>query len=113
ETIEVLKDASATAVYGSRGANGVVMITTKRGHVAGITDFTLSSTFGVSTITREVPMMTGVEFANYRRESYRNSNTASYATACANYASNPVPCDAVALDPTMRANLAAGVNTNW
>jgi len=113
ETIEVLKDASAAAVYGSRGANGVVMITTKRGTVAGITDFTLSSTWGSSRITHEVPMMTGTEFANYRRESYRNSNTASYATACANYATNPTPCDAVALDPTMRANLAAGVNTNW
>ena len=113
ETIEVLKDASAAAVYGSRGANGVVMITTKRGTPSGITDFTVSSTFGTSRITREVPMMNGVEFANFRRESYRNSNTASYATACANYMTNPAPCDAVALDPTMRANLAAGVSTNW
>lgn len=113
ETIEVLKDASAAAVYGSRGANGVVMIATKRGTLSGITDFTVSSTYGTSRITREVPMMTGQEFANYRRESYRNSNTASYATACANYMTNPAPCDAVALDPTMRANLAAGVNTNW
>jgi len=58
-------------------------------------------------------MMTGQEFANFRRESYRNSNTAAYATACANYATSATTCDAVALDPTMRANLAAGVNTNW
>ena len=58
-------------------------------------------------------MMNGQEFANFRRESYRNSNTASYAAACANYTTNAAPCDAVALDPTMRANLAAGVNTNW
>lgn len=113
ENIDVLKDASATAVYGSRGANGVVMITTKRGGFGGITDFTVSSTYGQSRIIREVPMMNGVEFANFRRESYRNSNTASYAAACANYMTNPAPCDAVALDPTMRANLAAGVNTNW
>jgi TonB-linked SusC/RagA family outer membrane protein len=113
ETIEVLKDASAAAVYGSRGANGVVMISTKRGDVSGITDFTVSSTYGLSKIRQEVPMMTGQEFANFRRESYRNSNTASYAAACANYTTNPAPCDAVALDPTMRANLAAGVNTNW
>jgi TonB-linked SusC/RagA family outer membrane protein len=113
ESIDVLKDASAAAVYGSRGANGVVMITTKRGEVSGITDFTLSSTYGVSRIRQEVPMMSGQEFANFRRESYRNSNTASYATACANYMASPTTCDAVALDPTMRANLAAGVNTNW
>jgi TonB-linked SusC/RagA family outer membrane protein len=113
ESIDVLKDASAAAVYGSRGANGVVMITTKRGGVAGITDFTLSSTYGVSRVTREVPMMSGQEFANFRRESYRNSVVAANATACADYLTNPAPCDAVALDPTMRANLAAGVNTNW
>ena len=113
ESIDVLKDASATAVFGSRGANGVVMITTKRGGIGGVTDFTVSSTYGVSRIREEVPMMNGEEFANFRRESYRNSNTASYATACANYATDPSTCDAVALDPTMRANLAAGVNTNW
>jgi TonB-linked SusC/RagA family outer membrane protein len=113
ETIDVLKDASAAAVYGSRGANGVVMITTKRGGVAGLTDFTLTSTYGVSRIREQVNMMSGTEFANFRRESYRNSNTASYATACASYATNATACDAVALDPTMRANLAAGVNTNW
>jgi TonB-linked SusC/RagA family outer membrane protein len=113
ETIDVLKDAAAAAVYGSRGANGVVMITTKRGSLSGLTDVTLTGTYGSSRIREEVPMMSGQEFANFRRESYRNSNTASYATACANYLTNPVPCDAVALDPTMRANLAAGVNTNW
>jgi TonB-linked SusC/RagA family outer membrane protein len=113
ESIDVLKDASAAAVYGSRAANGVVMITTKRGGIGGLTDFTLTSTYGVSRIREEVPMMSGQEFANFRREAYRNSNTAAYATACANYATNPTPCDAVALDPTMRANLAAGVNTNW
>lgn len=113
ESIDVLKDASAAAVYGSRGANGVVMITTKRGGVGGNTEFTVNTTYGASKIREEVPMMNAQEFANYRRESYRNSNTASYATACANYMTNPTTCDQVALDPTMRANLAAGVNTNW
>ena len=113
ESIDVLKDASAAAVYGSRGANGVVMITTKRGDVSGATDFTINTTYGLSRIREEVKMMSGQEFANFRRESYRNSNTATYAAACANYMTNPAPCDAVALDPTMRANLAAGVNTNW
>src|SRR5262245_16948109 len=113
ETIEVLKDASSAAVYGSRGANGVVMITTKRGVLDGITDFSLSTTYGVSKIRKEVQMMNGQEFANFRRESYRNSSTATNSTPCANYMTNPAPCDAVALDATMRANLAAGVNTNW
>jgi TonB-linked SusC/RagA family outer membrane protein len=108
ERIEVLKDASAAAVYGSRGANGVVMITTKRGQ-AGRTEFTLSSTYGTSSILNKVNMMNGEQFANYRRESYRSAGTA----ACANYMTNPTACDQVALDARMRANLAAGVSTDW
>tara|TARA_R110002049_G_scaffold993_1_gene7058 strand:- start:15707 stop:18991 length:3285 start_codon:yes stop_codon:yes gene_type:complete len=51
ETISVLKDASATAVYGVRGANGVIMITTKRGKT-GDPKFNYSSNFGIKTATR-------------------------------------------------------------
>jgi TonB-linked SusC/RagA family outer membrane protein len=112
DRVEVLKDAAATAVYGSRGANGVLLITTKRGSLTGKTEFTLNSTYGVSKIRREVDMMDATEFANFRRESYRSAG----AAACANYfasAAATTACDLVALDPTMRANLAAGVNTNW
>jgi TonB-linked SusC/RagA family outer membrane protein len=112
DRIEVLKDASAAAVYGSRGANGVVMITTKRGTTTGKTEVTLNSTYGVSKVRREVDMMDATEFANFRRESYRSAGTA----ACQNYLQGGAAltaCDAVALDATMRANLAAGVNTNW
>lgn len=113
DRLEVLKDASAAAVYGSRGANGVVMITTKRGTSTGKTDVTVNSTYGVSNVRREVPMMNSQEFANFRRESYRYGGSAAQQTACANYIANPAPCDLVALDPTMRANLAAGVDTDW
>jgi len=110
--IEVLKDAASAAVYGSRGSNGVVMITTKRGQ-AGRSEITLSTTYGVSQIRREVPMMNGEEFANFRRESYRYGGNAQAQAACANYMTNPAPCDQFALDSKMRANLAAGVNTDW
>jgi TonB-linked SusC/RagA family outer membrane protein len=113
DRIEVLKDASAAAVYGSRGANGVIMITTKKGDVRGKTEFTLNSTYGASKVTREVPMMDAQQFANFRRESYRNGSVAAAAQACANYMVDPTACDQFALDPTMRANLAAGVNTDW
>ena len=113
DRVEVLKDASAAAVYGSRGANGVVMITTKRGTSTGKTDVTVNSTYGVSDVRREVPMMNSQEFANFRRESYRYGGSAAQQAACANYMTTPAPCDAVALDPTMRANLAAGVDTDW
>ena len=111
----MLKDAAAAAVYGSRGANGVVMITTKRGgHFKRNNEFTLSSTYGVSRIRQESGHD---ERASSSRISGANPtgilNTATNATACANYVSNATTCDLVALDPTMRANLAAGVNTNW
>ena len=51
-SLDVLKDASATAIYGSRGANGVVLITTKRG-IAGDTRVAFNSYYGVSKITRK------------------------------------------------------------
>ena len=64
EAIDVLKDASATAIYGARGANGVVLITTKRGK-AGASTVTLSSNIGISTLTRPLPLFSADE---YRRQ---------------------------------------------
>ena len=64
ESIEVLKDASATALYGSRGANGVIIITTKRGS-EGKTSFTLDSYYGVQNVTRTLDLLNGEEFATY------------------------------------------------
>jgi TonB-linked SusC/RagA family outer membrane protein len=113
QSIEVLKDASAAAVYGSRGANGVLMVTTKRGTSGGKTEFTLNSTYGLSDVRRIVPMMNALEFANFRREAYRYGGSAAAQAACANYMTNPAPCDQFALDATMRTNLAAGVDTDW
>lgn len=56
ESIEILKDADATAIYGSRGANGVVLITTKKGH-PGKTTLNANINTGFSTATRMLPMM--------------------------------------------------------
>jgi TonB-linked SusC/RagA family outer membrane protein len=70
ESIEVLKDASATAIYGSRGANGVVLITTRQGR-AGPTTITFDTYGGVQEELRRVPMMNGLEFAEHKREAYR------------------------------------------
>ncbi|NEU66383.1 SusC/RagA family TonB-linked outer membrane protein [Spirosoma agri] len=61
ESIDVLKDASATAIYGSRGANGVVLITTKKGK-AGSSTFTISSSLGISTIARALPVFSADEY---------------------------------------------------
>lgn len=64
ESIEVLKDASATAIYGSRGANGVVIITTKQGK-AGDAQLTLSANTQISNPTRTYDVLDGKGFANY------------------------------------------------
>lgn len=61
ETIDVLKDASATAIYGARGANGVILITTKRGK-AGVANINFSSSIGISNLTNPLPVYTASEF---------------------------------------------------
>ena len=64
ESIEVLKDASATAIYGSRGANGVIIITTKKG-VSGKPKFTFNSAFSIGKATRVYDMLDANQFVNY------------------------------------------------
>lgn len=61
ESINILKDASATAIYGSRGANGVIMITTKRGS-AGKTQIDYSFNTGFSNATKQLDVLTGDEY---------------------------------------------------
>ncbi|WP_339737870.1 TonB-dependent receptor [uncultured Sunxiuqinia sp.] len=63
-SVEILKDASATAIYGSRGANGVVLITTKRGK-AGEAKFTYEGYYGVQEQVKRVDVMNLREFAEY------------------------------------------------
>ena len=64
ESMDVLKDASATAIYGSRGANGVVIITTKKGK-AGASQLSFSTSLGISKVARKLDVFTAEEF---RRE---------------------------------------------
>ncbi|MCG8307041.1 MAG: TonB-dependent receptor [Cytophagales bacterium] len=61
ESIDVLKDASATAIYGARGANGVVIITTKKGK-AGVSKIDFSANVGISKMAREIPVFSADEF---------------------------------------------------
>jgi TonB-linked SusC/RagA family outer membrane protein len=68
ESIEVLKDASATAIYGSRGANGVVMVTTKKGSTDGKTTISLSSYYGNQKVIRQIRMANASEFAQLYNE---------------------------------------------
>ena len=75
ESIEVLKDASATAIYGSRGANGVVQITTKSGK-AGVSRVTYESTYTNQIIQRKLNLMNGVQMLDFIKQYYTNSNLA-------------------------------------
>ena len=71
ESIEVLKDASATAIYGARGANGVVMITTKKG-VKGATQLNFSANFGIQNMTGKLDVADADLFAYSVRQGRAN-----------------------------------------
>lgn len=75
ESISILKDGSATALYGSRGANGVIQVTTKRAKM-GTSQVSLSAKFGVSTLQRgKLRMMNGAEYYDYLYEAFTNAGT--------------------------------------
>ena len=76
ESVQILKDASATAVYGSRGANGVILINTKRGQ-RGEDRLTLESSYGVQSIGRRIPVLNGPQYRQLRNEGIWNATTDS------------------------------------
>lgn len=67
ESMDVLKDASATAIYGARGANGVILITTKKGK-AGTSSMSFSTSLGISNITRKLPVYDAATFRTKVKE---------------------------------------------
>ncbi len=79
ESIEVLKDASATAIYGSRGANGVIMITTKKGK-AGPPVVQLNASYGLQKVTKTMEMMSPYDFVVQQLERDTTTNNTSNPT---------------------------------
>lgn len=77
ESIEVLKDADATSIYGSRGANGVVLISTKKGK-AGKTQFSTNYYYGFGTVTRFMDLMDTEQYVAMRKEAYANDGVTKY-----------------------------------
>ena len=73
KNVTVLKDASSTAIYGSRGANGVILVTTHEAK-ANKLNVTFKATFQLSELPRTLDMMNGTEFAQYRNDYVTNSN---------------------------------------
>lgn len=97
--IEILKDASATAIFGSRGAGGVILVTTKRGKV-GKPVLSYDGYHGVTSIMGKYNVMNGEQYAKFKELS------AAYNTQGAGTTAYP-------LTEEERANLAAGVSTDW
>ncbi|WP_177765135.1 SusC/RagA family TonB-linked outer membrane protein [Flavobacterium sp. I3-2] len=77
ESIEVLKDADATAIYGSRGSNGVVLITTKKGS-SDRTTFSFQSTTSVSTVAKYMDLMNTDQYLQMRRDAFANAGITDY-----------------------------------
>jgi TonB-dependent SusC/RagA subfamily outer membrane receptor len=73
ESIEILKDGDATAIYGSRAANGVILITTKKGR-PGATKFSATLEQGFSAITRHWDVLNTAEYLQIRKEAFKNDN---------------------------------------
>lgn len=116
ESIDVLKDASATAIYGSRGANGVVLITTKRGKSGTLT----ASYVGTVTLEKQydrMKMMDAPEYIEFRRDAYRRIRYLNPATTAPNYPDQPTLADDQRIfgqDPIAFANIQKGwVNGVW
>jgi TonB-dependent starch-binding outer membrane protein SusC len=88
ESIEILKDAAAAAIYGSRGSNGVVLVTTKRGK-AGKSKISLNSYYGVQETNKRIDVQTGQEHIGTINEARRNVGLAPiYSSADSTGASN-------------------------
>ncbi len=73
ESIEVLKDGAATAIYGSRGANGVILITTKKG-TAGKTKFEVNVATGVAQVGHMMKLLNTNDYLAMRRQAFKNDN---------------------------------------
>ncbi len=74
ETIEVLKDASSSAIYGTRAANGVVIITTKRGNKETKTNVEINAFAGIANVSKTLDLLTAPDLVMLKKERYANDN---------------------------------------
>lgn len=104
-SMEVLKDASSTAIYGARGANGVVLVTTQRGK-AGKTTISVNTYAGPNQSLGRIEVMNGAEFAEFKRESRRTTG---------NYPAGPATAEADAklFEPVELESISLGRSTDY
>ena len=110
-SVEVLKDASAQAIYGSRGANGVILITTRKGS-EGLPKVTFSTSIGINNVTRLPKVLNREEFMDYIKTSYTNGYLRTYPN------SGPeVPLDILIAEYATVEHAVTeyntGIYTNW
>ncbi|TAH02809.1 MAG: TonB-dependent receptor [Sphingobacteriales bacterium] len=108
ESMEILKDASAAAIYGARAANGVVLITTKRG-LNGKTEFSFDSYTGMQNVSRKIPFLDSKGFVELQED--------ARAQDLRRYNQDPLvfgaDFDPAVLTNPLPASWRTGVNTNW
>ena len=113
EAIDVLKDASATAIFGSRGANGVVIVTTKQGKV-GKVQINLYSSTTFEKIVDWAPIMSASEYIDFRRWAVYYSNTAIRPRGDNPNIANDRDIFLATADPTAWKNIAKGwAGSTW
>jgi TonB-linked SusC/RagA family outer membrane protein len=112
-SVEVLKDAASQAVYGSRGSNGVILITTKRG-TPGKTTVNYTGTYGVTEPFMTIPMMNGQQFADLKREANRLDAGAQSGRAAWGDVGSSIPADAAVFNDAVELNsVVNGLSTDW
>ncbi|PIB38448.1 SusC/RagA family TonB-linked outer membrane protein [Maribacter sp. 4G9] len=84
ESIQVLKDASAAAIYGSRGGNGVLLITTKKGSTTDKGKFSFDSFFSIQTVANKIDLMNSQELIDFTRDARNNNYLSSVEGASIN-----------------------------
>jgi TonB-linked SusC/RagA family outer membrane protein len=106
-SVEILKDGSSTAIYGSRGANGVILITTKRGKT-GKAVFSYSGYVGSSRLTRKFPMMNAAEFTDLKKWANITKDPTKYTGL-----DDPLFLTNGVFDPAEVEGIKMGRNTDW
>lgn len=112
ESIEVLKDASATAIYGTKGANGVLLINTKRGAM-GKTKFSFSSKFTFKQEPESIPLLNGAQYVSLMQDELWNAANAKGLGSASNEMDMLFNNAELNYDPTYRYYDEYNVDTDW
>ena len=112
ESIEVLKDASATAIYGTKGANGVLLINLKKG-VQGKTRFSFSSKFTTKKEPNSIPLLNGSQYVSLMQDELWNAANAKGAMNATNEMNLLFNSDEINFNPAYKYFDEYNVNTDW